>query len=38
VIARYLAAVKARAEVQAGETLTKVVHGRPVHFVETTPR
>ena len=37
VIARYLAAVKARAEVQAGETLTKVVHGRPVHFVDGDP-
>lgn len=34
VIARYLAAVKARAEDQAGEPLTQVVHGRPVHFVD----
>ena len=37
VIARYLAAVKARAEVQAGEALTKVVHGRPVHFIDGDP-
>lgn len=37
VIARYLAAVKARAESQAGEALTQVVHGRPVHFVDGDP-
>ncbi len=34
VIARYLAAVKARAEEQAGEPLDAVVHGRPVYFVD----
>ncbi|WP_430911038.1 Hsp70 family protein [Methylobacterium sp. sgz302541] len=34
VIARYLAAVKARAEAEAGEALDTVVHGRPVHFVD----
>jgi hypothetical chaperone protein len=34
VIARYLAAVKARAEAAAGERLDTVVHGRPVHFVD----
>ncbi|MDP4022615.1 Hsp70 family protein [Methylobacterium sp. NEAU 140] len=35
VIARYLAAVKARAEAQAGQSLDTVVHGRPVHFVDS---
>ena len=34
VIARYLELLKARAEVAAGEALTQVVHGRPVHFVD----
>lgn len=34
VIARYLAAVKARAEAAIGEELDAVVHGRPVHFVD----
>lgn len=37
VIARYLAAVKARAEEQTGQTLDAVVHGRPVHFVDDDP-
>ena len=37
VIARYLAAVKARAEAQAGERFEAVVHGRPVHFVDGDP-
>ncbi len=37
VIARYLAAVKARAEEQAGHALDSVVHGRPVHFVDDDP-
>ena len=37
VIARYLAAVKARAEERAGEPLDAVVHGRPVHFVDGDP-
>ena len=34
VIARYLSAVKARAEVACGQSLDTVVHGRPVHFVD----
>ncbi len=34
VIARYLAAVKARAEAAAGTAFDTVVHGRPVHFVD----
>ncbi|MCE4224208.1 Hsp70 family protein [Methylobacterium sp. C25] len=34
VIARYLAAVKARAEAAGGVELDTVVHGRPVHFVD----
>jgi hypothetical chaperone protein len=37
VIARYLTAVKARAEVACGEVLDSVVHGRPVHFVDGDP-
>jgi hypothetical chaperone protein len=37
VIARYLAAVKARAEAACGEALDSVVHGRPVHFVDGDP-
>ena len=37
IIARYLAAVKARAEEASGETLDTVVHGRPVHFVDGDP-
>jgi hypothetical chaperone protein len=37
VIARYLAAVKARAEEEAGESFDTVVHGRPVHFVDGDP-
>jgi hypothetical chaperone protein len=34
VIARYVAAVKLRAEAQTGRELLAVVHGRPVHFVD----
>ncbi|MBX9759754.1 MAG: Hsp70 family protein, partial [Beijerinckiaceae bacterium] len=34
VIARYLELLKVRAEEAAGEPLTQVVHGRPVHFVD----
>ncbi|AWN38005.1 Hsp70 family protein [Methylobacterium radiodurans] len=37
VIARYLAAVKARAEEAAGTGFDAVVHGRPVHFVDGDP-
>ena len=37
VIARYLAAVKTRAEAEAGRALDTVVHGRPVHFVDGDP-
>ena len=37
VIARYVAAVKLRAEAQTGRELTSVVHGRPVHFVDGDP-
>ncbi|GAB6844937.1 putative chaperone protein [Methylorubrum rhodinum] len=37
VIARYLAAVKARAEAETGMSLDAVVHGRPVHFVDDDP-
>lgn len=37
VIARYLELLKARAEEAAGEELTQVVHGRPVHFVDGDP-
>jgi hypothetical chaperone protein len=37
VIARYLTAVKARAEAACGEVLDSVVHGRPVHFVDGDP-
>lgn len=37
VIARYLAAVKARAEQEAGTGFDTVVHGRPVHFVDGDP-
>lgn len=37
VIARYLEMVKARAEAAAGAPLTCVVHGRPVHFVDSDP-
>ncbi len=37
VIARYLELLKARAEEAAGEALTQVVHGRPVHFVDGDP-
>jgi hypothetical chaperone protein len=37
VIARYLAAVKARAEAAAGTGFEAVVHGRPVHFVDGDP-
>ncbi|MBY0260022.1 Hsp70 family protein [Methylobacterium sp.] len=37
VIARYLAAVKARAEAETGRSLDTVVHGRPVHFVDGDP-
>jgi hypothetical chaperone protein len=38
VIARYLAAVKARAEAGLEAPLTAVVHGRPVHFVDGDPQ
>ncbi len=34
VIARFIAAVKARAEEQSDGEITAVVHGRPVHFVD----
>ncbi|AYO83776.1 Hsp70 family protein [Methylobacterium brachiatum] len=34
IIARYLSAVKARAEAACGQSLDTVVHGRPVHFVD----
>jgi hypothetical chaperone protein len=37
VIAKYLAAVKRRAEQAAGRELRRVVHGRPVHFVDNAP-
>ncbi len=37
VIARYLTAVKARAEAETGASLDAVVHGRPVHFVDDDP-
>ncbi|WP_342154843.1 Hsp70 family protein [Methylorubrum sp. SB2] len=37
VIARYLTAVKARAEAETGIGLDAVVHGRPVHFVDDDP-
>lgn len=37
VIARYLAAVKARAESAADTEFDTVVHGRPVHFVDGDP-
>lgn len=37
VIARYVAAVKLRAEAQIGRELVSVVHGRPVHFVDGDP-
>lgn len=37
VIACYLEALKGRAEAAAGEPLTQVVHGRPVHFVDGDP-
>ena len=37
VIARYLFAVKTRAEAQAGTAIDTVVHGRPVHFVDGDP-
>ena len=37
VIARYVAAVKLRAEAQIGRDLVSVVHGRPVHFVDGDP-
>lgn len=37
VIARYLGAVKARAEAALGHELDQVVHGRPVHFVDGDP-
>ncbi|KIU27588.1 heat-shock protein [Methylobacterium radiotolerans] len=37
VIARYLTAVKARAEAASGQSLDSVVHGRPVHFVDGDP-
>jgi hypothetical chaperone protein len=37
VIAYYLGAVKRRAEQATGRELRKVVHGRPVHFVDNAP-
>ncbi|MDP4004498.1 Hsp70 family protein [Methylobacterium sp. NEAU K] len=37
VIARYLAAVKDRAEAACDRPLDTVVHGRPVHFVDGDP-
>jgi hypothetical chaperone protein len=37
VIAKYLAAVKRRAEDATGRELRCVVHGRPVHFVDNAP-
>ena len=37
VIARYLTAVKARAEAETGMSLDAVVHGRPVYFVDDDP-
>jgi hypothetical chaperone protein len=37
VIAYYLAAVKRRAEQATGRELRRVVHGRPVHFVDNAP-
>ncbi|UMY17658.1 Hsp70 family protein [Methylobacterium organophilum] len=37
VIARYLTAVKARAEAEANVSFDTVVHGRPVHFVDGDP-
>ncbi|MEH3146035.1 MAG: Hsp70 family protein [Methylobacterium frigidaeris] len=37
VIARYLAIVKERAEAEGRADLTRVVHGRPVHFVDGDP-
>jgi hypothetical chaperone protein len=37
VIAYYLAAVKRRAEHATGRELRRVVHGRPVHFVDNAP-
>ncbi len=37
VIADYVAAVKARAEAAAGVAFDRVVHGRPVHFVDGDP-
>jgi hypothetical chaperone protein len=38
VIARYIGEVKSRAEAEAGVSLTQVVHGRPVHFVDGDPQ
>jgi hypothetical chaperone protein len=37
VIAYYLGAVKRRAELAIGRELRDVVHGRPVHFVDSAP-
>ena len=37
VIAYYLGAVKRRAEAATGRELRRVVHGRPVHFVDNNP-
>ncbi|MGH1591824.1 Hsp70 family protein [Methylobacterium phyllosphaerae] len=37
IIARYLTAVKERAEAACGQSLDSVVHGRPVHFVDGDP-
>jgi len=37
VIAAYLSAIKRRAEAATGREFTKLVHGRPVHFVDDSP-
>lgn len=37
VIAYYVGAVKRRAEQAGGRELRKIVHGRPVHFVDNAP-
>lgn len=37
VIARYIGAVKRRAEARTGREVVSVVHGRPVHFVDGDP-
>lgn len=37
IVKSYVATLKARAEAQAGVALDRVVHGRPVHFVDGDP-